>query len=296
MRGMLLFGAASALGFCSVHLEWLLPARVGQGIGAALAMPAGISLLSRHFAAEQQRMAFGIFGAFAAIGFAGGLALGGMIATLLNWHWIFGINVPVIGLTLLLGHRHIPTITRQHGSGPNGWMVAWLTLTLLVLSGAVHEAADLKGMVLPWLIGALVSGFLLLRIDRRRRRPFFGSDVYPSREAWRGLSAFTLLGASFLPFVFTCTLGLHGLPGQECPFHRTIALPLQHRIGAGIQSTLYTAGSGLGLSMISLVLEMGGGSGTPALLGCCAVLGVLALAALLILLLKPKKAYICTPI
>jgi hypothetical protein len=36
--------------------------------------------------------------------------------------------------------------------------------------------------------------------------------------------------------------------------------------------------------------------GTPALPGGCLVVDVLALAALLILLLKPKKAYICTPI
>ncbi len=33
----ILLWLASALGFCSLHLEWLLPARVGQGIGAALA-------------------------------------------------------------------------------------------------------------------------------------------------------------------------------------------------------------------------------------------------------------------
>lgn len=380
MRGMLLFGGASALAFFSGHLEWLLPARVGQGIGAALAMPAGISLLSRHFTAAQQRMAFGIFGAFAAIGFAGGLALGGLIATLLNWHWIFGINVPVIGLALLLGHRSIPPDTRQSGSRPNGWMAAWLTLTLLVLSGAVHEAAHLRAAVLPWLAGALLSGTLLLRVDRRRRQPFFGSGVYPSREAWRGLSAFTLLGASFLPFVFTCTLGLQVCLGRSVlstglllfpysigsalvsryllpwlyrrmspvrvallcmvcllvgdgllaagigsrqggyfwgslllvnsiaiaigyPAFTVLSLtgvaPARQGIAAGIQSTLYTAGSGLGLSLTSLCLEaMGpaaGGVGKAALLGCCAVVGVLALAASVILVLKPKKAYICTP-
>ena len=377
MCGMLLFGVASALAFYSVQMEWLLPARVGQGIGAALAMPAGISLLSRHFAAEQQRMAFGIFGAFAAIGFAGGLALGGMIATLLDWHWIFGINVPVIGMTLLLGHRHIPMDIRQAGRGPNGWMAAWLTLTLLVLSGAVHEAAHLKWMALPWLAGALFSGIILLRVDRRQRRPFFGSGVYSSRDAWRGLSAFTLLGASFLPFVFTCTLGLQVCLGRSVlstglllfpysigsalvsryllpwlyrrmsparvallcmvcllagdgllaagvgsheggyflgglllvnsiaiaigyPAFTVLSLsgvaPDRQGIAAGIQSTLYTVGSGLGLSVISLVLEMGNGSGAPALLGCCVVVGVLALASALILVLKPKKAYICTPI
>jgi MFS family permease len=370
MRGMLLFAGASALGFFSAHMEWLLLARVGQGIGAALAMPAGIALLSRHFAAEQQRMAFGIFGAFAAIGFAGGLALGGLIATLLDWHWIFGINVPVIGLALLSGHRFIPPDTRKPGSRPNGWMAAWLTLTLLVLSGGVHEAAHLKWTVLPWLASALLSGFILLRVDRRRNRPFFGSGVYPSPDAWRGLTAFTLLGASFLPFVFTCTLGLQvclgktvlstglmlfpysigsalvsryvlpwlyqwmspvrvallcmvcllagdgllaaGIGSHEAGYFfvglllvnsiaiaigypaftvlsLTGVLPDRQGIAAGIQSTLYTVGAGLGLSLTSLCLEAGSGA-TPALLGCCGVVSVLALIALFILALTPKKA------
>src|ERR1700748_1840215 len=109
LAGIGLFGGASALGYFGQHLWTLLPARAGQGIGAALAMPAGISLLSRHFrAGEQQQTAFGIFGAFAAVGFAGVLALGGMIATLLDWHWIFGINIPVIAVVLLAGGRFIP--------------------------------------------------------------------------------------------------------------------------------------------------------------------------------------------
>lgn len=389
VRGMLLFAGASALGFFSVHMEWLLVARVGQGIGAALAMPAGISLLSRHFVAEQQRMAFGIFGAFAAIGFAGGLALGGMIATLFNWHWIFGINVPVIGLALLLGHRFIPPGHRQPGNRPNGWMAAWLTFTLLVLSGAVHEGARLKWTVLPWLASALLSGIILLWVDRRQRQPFFGSGVYSSPEAWRALTAFTLLGASFLPFVFTCTLGLQvclgktilstglvlfpysigsalvsryllprlykrisqvrvaflcmvcllagdgllavGIGRQEGGYFwgslllvnsiaiaigypaftvlsMTRVLPERQGIAAGIQSTLYTVGSGLGLSLTSLCLEAGNGpaglgpvsvasgrlarvgASTPALLGCCVVVGVLALIALFILAQTSKKS------
>src|SRR3981081_3611746 len=53
LAGMLIFGGASALAFFSHHFLLLLPARALQGIGAALAMPAGISLLSRHFPAGE---------------------------------------------------------------------------------------------------------------------------------------------------------------------------------------------------------------------------------------------------
>ena len=399
IAGMSLFGCASALGYFSRDIALLLPARAGQGIGAALAMPAGISLLSRYFTGEQQQGAFGIFGAFAAVGFAGGLAIGGMIATLLDWHWIFGVNVPVIAAVVVVAWRYIPRGPRP-GPGvagvdaagdarpartdatdagdarPNGWIAAWLTATVLVLSGAVHEAARLGWVTLPCVAGALVSGVCLLRVDRKLRRPFFGAGVYRSREAYRGLAAFSLLGAGFLPFVFTCTLSLGVCLGQGIlstglwlfpysigsalvskfllprlyrrmqprqvgllamilllagdvllaggivsrqagwflgalllvnslsiaigyPAFTVLSLagvaPEKQGVAAGIQSTLYTVASGLGLSFISLSLDALG-SGRIALLTCCGIVGVLCISALVILASKPKKPYLCPPI
>jgi MFS family permease len=377
IAGMGLFGGASALGYCSGSIDLLLPARAGQGIGAALAIPAGISLLSRYFSGAQQQGAFGIFGAFAAIGFAGGLALGGMIATLLDWHWIFGVNVPVIAIVIVVARRVIPRDPGPAGmqigdSGvggqaantpPNGWMAVWLTATLLVLSGAVHEAARLGWLTLPFLAGAALSGFFLLRVDKRLKRPFFGAGVYTSGEAYRGLAAFCLLGAGFLPFVFTCTLGLNvclgqgtlssglwlfpysigsalvskyllprlyrrmsprqvGLLAMVCllagdvllfggilsrqagwfllalllvnsisiaigyPAFTVLSLagvtPEKQGMAAGIQSTLYTVGSGLGLSFISLTLNAAGVGGR-ALQGCCGIVAVLSVMAIVIL-------------
>ena len=387
LAGMGLFGAASALGYASHHLWSLLPARAGQGIGAALAMPAGISLLSRYFpAGEQQQTAFGIFGAFAAVGFAGGLALGGMIATLFDWHWIFGINIPVIGIVLWGGGRFIPReggaadsasegrvtgrvgaspeggVAGREGSAPNGWMAAWLTVTLVLFSYAIHEAAGLGWLVLPGLGLALGSAIVLLRVDRRKTRPFFGSGVYPDREAYRGLAGFILLGAAFLPFVFTCTLSLYTLLGRSIlatglllfpysigsalvskyllpvlfrrfsprgvgilsiglllvgdvllmagiashwqgwwlaalllvnsfsisigyPAFTVLSLtgvpPERQGIAAGIQSTLNTVGSGLGVSLIGLCLTAG--ATEAALFACCGIVGTLCVLALFVL-------------
>lgn len=389
IAGMSLFGLSSALGYISRDIILLLPARAGQGIGAALAMPAGISLLSRYFSGERQRGAFGIFGAFAAVGFAGGLAIGGMIATLLDWHWIFGVNVPVIAAVVIVARKYIPrvgpgvgdTVAGRGAAGkvdtrPNAWIAAWLTVTVLMLSGAVHEAARLGWWAFPCLAAALLSGLWLLRIDRRLKQPFFGAGVYTSQEAYQGLAAFSLLGASFLPFVFTCTLALGVCLGQGILatglwlfpysigsalvskfllprlYHRmspkqvgllamglllagdallamgiwdwgagwflgalllvnsiSIAIgypaftvlslsavpPERQGVAAGIQSTLYTVASGLGLSCISLCLDALG-SGRIALLACCGIVGALCLAGLIILVRNPKNSYLRTPI
>jgi MFS family permease len=375
LLGMGLFGVASALGYFGPSFWTLLPARAGQGIGAAMAMPAGISLLSRYFPpGEQQQMAFGIFGAFAAVGFASGLALGGMIATLFNWHWIFGINIPILVLVMLAGWRFIPREAHRPGAAPNGWVAAWLTATLVLFSFAIHEALGLGWWVLPCLVLAILSAIVLWRTDRRKSHPFFGAGVYSDPEAYRGLGGFILLGAAFLPLVFTCTLSLYTIlhksvlatglllfpysigsaivskyllpvlfrrlrvrqvgilaivlllagdvllmagiaSGREpwwlvslllvnsmaiaigYPCFTILSLtgvpPERQGIAAGIQSTLNTVGSGLGVSVIGLCLT--GGATEQALFACCSIAGTFCVAALAILLWRASKKAVPLP-
>lgn len=214
LAGMTIFAVASLLAAISHQLPLLLLARSGQGFGAALAMPGGISLLSRHFKEEHQhRVAFGIFGAFAAIGFAGGLSLGGLVASIFNWRWIFGINPPIIAGVLITGVVFIPDekLTARR-SLPAGTAL-WLTLTLLLFSYAIHESGDLGWKTLPCLLVVIVSGILLLRFDQRQVSPFFEKGIYSSPTAIKGLIAFSLLGFSFLPFIAIATLALYEVMG-----------------------------------------------------------------------------------
>jgi MFS family permease len=397
LTGMLLFDGASAMGACSHHLGWLLPARAGQGIGAALAMPAGISLLSVHFTEpRQQQAAFGVFGAFAAIGFAGGLALGGLIASCLDWHWIFGMNVPIIAAVVVAGHRWIPRDKPEKDGPLQTPMAIWLTATLLLLSYGVHESATGGWRAAACLLTALLSGIALRRADRRQARPFFGKGIYRGPDHYRTLGAFALLGTAFLPFVFICAFSLQALLGwdvlaaglllfpysigsalvsrlllprlyQAIGVRRTgilsigcllagdllLAAGIRHHLlvcwlialllvnslsiaigypaftvlsltgvppdkqgmAAGLQSSLYTIGSGLGLSLTGLCMQafsgggwdgkgMAGGkmthgadgTGAVPLLACCGIIGGLCLAAALLLLRKPKNTYLCPPI
>jgi len=209
LLGMLLFAGSSALAFFSYDLLPLLAARTAQGIGAALAIPGGISLLSRHFAEGQPRQtAMGIFGAFAAVGFAGGLALGGMIATFYNWHWIFGINIPVILPVLAISYYFIPGGKMDRGQPLSMLAACWLTATLLLGCYSIHELPALGWTGVPLLGLALISGLVLLRWDRRQAHPFFGTGSFTSVDSMRAIGASLILGASFLSFVFLCTLGL----------------------------------------------------------------------------------------
>jgi MFS family permease len=209
LYGMLLFASASALALFSHDIIPLLTARAAQGIGAALAIPGSISLIGRHFEEGRARQtAMGIFGAFAAVGFAGGLALGGMIASYYDWHWIFGINVPVILPVLAAGSYLIPGEKMNHAASLSPLTACWLTATLLLFCYCIHELNTLRWNALPLLAAAGISGVILLRYDRRHPQPFFAKDIFPSGAGYRALGASLILGISFLSFIFLCTLSL----------------------------------------------------------------------------------------
>ncbi len=209
LLGMLTFGGASALAFFSHHVILLLIARAVQGVGAALAIPGGISLLGRHFAEGRPRQtAMGIFGAFAAVGFAGGLALGGMIASFYDWHWIFGVNVPVILPVLATGYYLIPDEKMNDATSLGPLTACWLTVTLLLGCYCIHELNTLGWLALPLLVTTCVSGAALLRYDRKQTHSFFPARIFSSPAGYRALGASLILGVSFLSFIFLCTLSL----------------------------------------------------------------------------------------
>lgn len=209
LLGMLTFGCASALALFSHHIIPLLIARTVQGVGAALAIPGGISLLGRHFGEGRPRQtAMGIFGAFAAVGFAGGLALGGMIASFYDWHWIFGVNVPVILPVLVAGHYLIPGEKTNVTASPGPLTACWLTATLLLCCYSIHELNSLGWLALPLLTIACISGIILVRWDRRQTQPFFPESIFSTEMGYRAWGASLILGVCFLSFIFLCTLSL----------------------------------------------------------------------------------------
>lgn len=268
MAGMSVFGAASVLAAFSHHLWLLLPARAGQGLGAALAMPGGISLLSRHFKEEQQhRAAFGIFGAFAAIGFAGGLSLGGMVAAAFDWHWIFGINAPVIALVLAAGSLYIPAEKVNVQTSVPVISSGWLTATLLLLSYVIHESGNLGWRTFPFLLAAGLSVFLWLRYDRRQAQPFFERGIYSSPVAFKGLVAFFLLGCCFLSFIAIGTLALYEVMGWGIQAAGWLLFP--YSIGSALVSRWW----------LPVLFRRMGVSGTALLAFCCLFAGAVLLGA-----------------
>ncbi|HSU10395.1 MAG TPA: MFS transporter, partial [Pseudonocardia sp.] len=90
LGGLVLFGVMSLAAGLAPNALLLVAARCVQGIGAALTVPAAVSIIATTFPEGAQRnRALGVFAASASAGFSVGLVLGGVLTDLLGWPWIF---------------------------------------------------------------------------------------------------------------------------------------------------------------------------------------------------------------
>src|SRR5262245_31576715 len=95
VAGLLLFTAASAACALAPDLNVLIGFRAIQGLGAAVVMPLGLTLLTSSFPADRRGAVVGIWGGVAGLGVASGPLVGGVVTEGLDWHWIFWVNVPL---------------------------------------------------------------------------------------------------------------------------------------------------------------------------------------------------------
>ena len=102
VAGLLLFSLASAACALAPDLNTLIGFRAIQGLGAAIVMPLGLTLLTSSFPAERRGAVVGIWGGVAGLGVASGPLVGGVVTEGLDWHWIFWVNVP-LGIAAVVG-------------------------------------------------------------------------------------------------------------------------------------------------------------------------------------------------
>ncbi|WP_053205737.1 MFS transporter [Jiangella muralis] len=207
-----LFGAASLLAGLAPTFELLVLARLLQGAGEAIALPAAMATIVLTFPDGPRRSrALSVWAAVASCGLVLGFVLSGIITAHLGWRWIFLVSVPFI-LIVLLAAAFLVDGDRPAAEGAAPLDVPGallLTACPLLFTFAVVEAAEPGTplwVVLGALAGAVAAGVGFVRVEARSRNPLLplGFFVHRTRVA-ANLVTMLLSGAlstSFLLFTF----------------------------------------------------------------------------------------------
>ena len=206
VTGIAIFSLASLAGGLAQSEGWLLVARAVQGVGAAIAAPATLALLTVTFSEGRERVrAVAAYSAVSAGGGSIGLVVGGMLTTWASWRWGLLVNVP-IGLALIwLAPRFLPSTPRHSGRFDlSGAVTSTLGMTALVYGfvRAAEAGWGERGTLASFAAGVtLLTAFVLA--ERTAEQPITPLRLFASRErSGAYLTRLLLVAGNFSTFFF----------------------------------------------------------------------------------------------
>src|SRR5215204_3932163 len=159
--GVSIFGLASLGALIADSADQVIAVRAAMGVGAALIMPATLSIIANLFTGEERAKAIAIWAALAAIGIGLGPLTGGLLLEWFDWSAVFMVNVPFAAAALLLGIRYVPE-SRDPRPGSFDLLGAALsTAGFSVLVFAIIEAPE-QGWLSGTTLGSLTASVALL--------------------------------------------------------------------------------------------------------------------------------------
>jgi len=221
LAGLAVFTAASLLCGLAANREMLIGARFLQGVGGALTSAVILGMIVTMFPEpREQAKAIGVFAFVASAGAAVGLLAGGILTQVLNWHWIFFVNLPVGAATAILAVR---VIEQDRGAGYRaGADVPGALLITSAMMLGVFTIVD-PAAQLGWLAGrtlglgagslALLGAFIIRQLTAHH--PLMPLRIFSSR-AVTGANLVQVLGtAGMLGMFFLGSLYLRRILGYD---------------------------------------------------------------------------------
>ncbi|MXN46429.1 MFS transporter [Shinella kummerowiae] len=202
MAGLVVFGAASIAAAFAPSPELLIAARAALAVGAAMMMPATLSLIRLTFTDERERaLAIGIWAAVASGGAALGPVVGGLLLEYFWWGSVFLINVPVVLVALAASGV---LLTRRAGDRSRPWDLVGSIQVMVGLVGmtyAIKEAGrrdpswEMAGLAL--VIG-LVAMVLFIRRQRRSAAPLIDFSLFANPRFSAGVATALVASAALI--------------------------------------------------------------------------------------------------
>jgi len=211
MAGLALFTGASLGAGLATSSGFLIAMRGLQGLGAAVVLPAALSIVMNMFTEGAERnKALGIWGGIGAAGATIGVITGGLVTRYVGWEYIFFLNVPIGLAAFLLAPRLVPE-SRLQGVERRFDPLGAVTVTgsLLAVVYAISTAPQVgwaTTRTIALLVAAAILFMAFLVIETRVEAPLMPLRIFRNRSVAAANVAGLLLGGSFFGFIFVGTL------------------------------------------------------------------------------------------
>jgi EmrB/QacA subfamily drug resistance transporter len=245
LTGTVVIGVSSLIGGFADSEGVLIGARLAQGLGAALMLPAALSILTTSFKEGPDRnKALGIWGGVGGLASAAGVLLGGVLTDGPGWRWVMFVN-PVAALLVLGGIFWLLDGERGRARLADfdilGTILATGGMLLLVFTlvkapaqgwGSTRTVAELGGAL------ALLAAFVIN--EQRHRNPLLPLSIFRVRGLAAADATQLIAFAGFLAMFFFLTLYMQNVLGYSPIQTGASYLPLTFGVGvaAGISSQL----------------------------------------------------------
>jgi DHA2 family multidrug resistance protein-like MFS transporter len=206
LAGLGVFGAGALVSGLAGSASTVIVGRGVQGVGAALVMPATLSLITAIFPPQERQRAIAVWVGFAGAGAAIGPIVSGALLDRFWWGSAFLVNVPVIIVTAIAVALYSPE-SRDDSATPLDPRGALLSLTGLgALLFGIIEGPE-RGWSDPFVVATFVAAAVLLTLfvlwERAAEHPmlplsFFADRRFSVGSAVITTSFFVMFGFFFL--------------------------------------------------------------------------------------------------
>jgi len=219
LLGVIIFTVTSATAGFAVNSTDLVISRVVQGVGAALMMPATLSIITDAFPASERGKAMGMWAGVSALALAVGPVLGGFLTEHVSWRAIFYLNIPVaIGAVTaaLFAVRESRDTTVGREVDYAGVVALTAGLTALILALVEGNA---WGWGSPEIIGLLAVAVLglgaFVAIEQRVKVPMVDFSLLSDRNFLGSVVVALIVSFAMLGVFFFLALYMQNILGYS---------------------------------------------------------------------------------
>jgi EmrB/QacA subfamily drug resistance transporter len=246
VAGMIVFALSSLAAGLAAGSATLVGARLVQGIGAAMMLPATLSILTTTFSEGTDRnKALGAWGGIAGLASGVGVFLGGVLTDYADWRWVFWVNLPVTAVLLFATFRMIDRDADVPGTKDFDVLGAILgTGMTLLLIFTIVKAPDVGWGASRTLGGLAGSAALLLAFlahETRHGNPLMPLSIFRLKGLAAADATQVIAMAGFYSMFFFITLYMQNVLGysQLQAGSAYIPVTLTVAVAAGIGSNLF---------------------------------------------------------